>query len=51
MKKFNIYVPPIKLQNKFVSIVNQTEKLKQNMQESLNQMDNYFNALMQRYFG
>jgi type I restriction enzyme, S subunit len=51
IKNFNIYLPPIELQNKFAAIVNQTKDIKQKMQESLNEMDDYFNSLMQRYFG
>jgi type I restriction enzyme, S subunit len=50
IKNFNIYLPPIELQNKFAAIVNQTKDIKQKMQESLNEMNNYFNSSMQRYF-
>lgn len=50
IKKFNIFLPPMYLQNKFASIVEQVEKTKQKMRDSLNEMDNHFNALMQRYF-
>ncbi len=46
-----VLLPPIKLQNKFASIVEQVEQTKQKMRASLNEMDNHFNALMQRYFG
>ena len=45
-----IYVPPIELQKKFASIIEQVERTKQKMRDSLNEMDNHFNALMQRYF-
>jgi len=51
IKKFNIFLPPIHLQNKFASIVEQVEKTKQKMRVSLDEMDNHFNALMQKYFG
>ena len=37
--------------NKFVEIFEQVEKTKQKMRASLDEMDNHFNALMQRYFG
>jgi len=51
IKKITIFLPPIGLQNKFASIVEQVEQTKQKMRESLDEMDNHFNALMQRYFG
>lgn len=50
INNFPIYLPPIELQNKFASIVEQVEKTKQKMRTSLEEMDNHFNALMQRYF-
>ena len=46
-----VLLPPIGLQNKFASIVEQVEQTKQKMRASLDEMDNHFNALMQRYFG
>lgn len=50
MRNLDIYVPPVDLQNKFASIVEQVEQAKQKMRNSLDEMDNHFNALMQRYF-
>ena len=50
IKDLNLYLPPIELQNRFVSIMGQVEKTKQKMRDSLDEMDNHFNALMQRYF-
>jgi len=50
LRVLDIPVPPIELQNKFVLIIEQVEKTKQKMRDSLNEMDNHFNALMQRYF-
>jgi len=50
VNNFKIYLPPIELQKKFASIVEQVEKTKQKMRNSLKEMDNHFNALMQRYF-
>jgi type I restriction enzyme S subunit len=50
IKNTNITLPPIELQNKFASIVEQVEKTKLKMQESLKEMDNLFNSLMQRAF-
>jgi type I restriction enzyme S subunit len=51
IKKIDVPMPPIDLQNKFASIVEQVEQTKQKMRASLDEMDNHFNALMQRYFG
>lgn len=50
LRVLDIPVPPIELQNKFVLIVEQVEKTKQNMRVSLDEMDDHFDALMQRYF-
>ncbi len=47
----SLILPPKKLQNKFASIVEQVEQTKQKMCTLLDEMDNHFNALMQRYFG
>jgi len=51
LRVLDIPVPPIELQDKFVLIVDQVEQAKQKMRDSLHEMDNHFNALMQRYFG
>ena len=51
LSNLSIPVPPIKLQKDFASIVEQVEETKQKMSASLDEMDNHFNALMQRYFG
>jgi hypothetical protein len=51
MREFKIITPPVQLQNRFVSIVEHTEQIKQEMHASLDEMDNHFNALMQGYFG
>lgn len=50
LQSINILLPPIKLQNKFASIVEQVEQTKQKMRAALEEMDNHFNALMQRAF-
>jgi len=50
LRSLDIPVPPVELQNKFLSIIEQVEKTKQKMRDSLSEMDNHFNALMQRYF-
>jgi len=50
LQDIKITLPPIDLQNKFVSIVEQVEQIKQKMRASLDEMNNHFNSLMQRYF-
>ena len=50
IKKFKGICPPITLQNKFADIVQQTEKVKAQHQESATQADDLFNALMQKAF-
>lgn len=49
-KKIDVYIPPIELQNEFLSFVNQIDKLKFEMQESLTKLEDNFNSLMQRVF-
>jgi type I restriction enzyme S subunit len=51
VRSLKIPLPPLELQIQFVSIVKQIEKTKQKMRVSLDEMDNHFNALMQKYFG
>lgn len=50
MENLDICIPPVDLQNKFVSIVEQVEQTKQKMRASLDEMNDHFNALTQRYF-
>jgi len=50
VRSLKIPLPPLELQIQFVSIVKQVEKTKQKMRDSLDEMNNHFNALMQRYF-
>jgi len=45
-----LQIPPLELQNKFALVVDQVERTKLRMRVSLNEMDNQFNALTQRYF-
>jgi len=45
-----VICPPIKMQNKFASIVEEIESQKKAMEESLDEMENNFNALMQKSF-
>lgn len=46
----NVIVPPIELQNKFADFVEQIDKLKFEMESSLKELEDNFNALMQRAF-
>lgn len=51
IKKLYAYVPPIELQNQFSSFVEQTEKSKLTMQQSLDKLETMKKAFMQNYFG
>jgi type I restriction enzyme, S subunit len=46
-----IYLPPIDLQNQFAAFVQQVDKLKFEVQKSLDEMQQLFDSLMQKYFG
>ena len=48
--KIKVYLPPIELQNQFAQFVQQIDKLKFEMEKSLVELENNFNALMQRAF-
>lgn len=50
LSSYNTIVPPIELQNKFASIVEEIEAQKKVMEQSLKEMENNFNALMQKAF-
>ena len=50
LKGFNMPTPPIELQNQFADFVKQVDKLKFEMEESLKELENNFNSLMQRAF-
>jgi type I restriction enzyme S subunit len=50
LEEFPIIYPPIELQNEFASFVNQVDKLKFEMQQSLTELENNFNSLMQKAF-
>lgn len=51
VEKMRVPIPPIDLQNQFADFVLQVDKLKFEAQESLNEMQQLFDSLMQRYFG
>lgn len=50
VREVNVIMPPIELQNQFVHFVQQVDKLKFDMQQSLVELENNFNSLMQRAF-
>ena len=50
LKKVEIPVPKMDLQNKFAKIVQDTETLKQKMLEQSGELDSQFQALMQKHF-
>ena len=50
LMNLKIPVPPIELQNQFADFVKQIDKLKFEMQKSLEEMENNFNSLMQDAF-
>lgn len=47
----SIYEPPVGLQNEFATFVEQTEKLKLEVKESLEKLETLKKSLMQKYFG
>lgn len=50
MKKIKIMVPPIELQSKFDSIIQNIERMKKYQEQSKEQIENLFNNLMQKAF-
>jgi type I restriction enzyme S subunit len=50
IKKFKGICPPIELQNKFAQIAKKVEVMRQNQKQSQQEIDNLFNALMQKAF-
>ena len=51
LSELEFIFPPIELQNQFADIVKQFDKQKFKVQESLNKMQNLYEALMNQYFG
>ena len=51
MKKINIMLPPIELQNKFAEFVEKMEKNKSAIKKSLSSLETLKKSLMQKYFG
>lgn len=50
LQKILIPIPSIKLQNEFADFVNQVDKLKLEMENSLKELEDNFNSLMQKAF-
>ena len=50
LKKFNIIMPPIELQNKFAERVEKIEKLSFEIEKSIKEAENLYNSLMNKYF-
>lgn len=46
-----IYVPPIEKQLEYVAFVQSVDKLKSEIQKSLDETQTLMNSLMQKYFG
>lgn len=51
IKRFQVLVPPIELQNQFADFVNQVYKSKVEIQQALEKTQLLFDSLMQQYFG
>ena len=50
LQDIKICIPPIELQKEYVKLIEQVDKLKFEMQQSLVELENNFNSLMQRAF-
>lgn len=50
LMELNIPIPPLEIQSQFADFVKQTDKLKFEMENSLKELENNFNSLMQRAF-
>ena len=51
LKELLIPIPPLKLQQKFVNIVAQTEAVRQKQRAHAEELEEMFQGLLQRYFG
>ena len=51
LQSIGIYIPPIEMQQKFVSFKEQVDKSKDVVQKALNEAQVLFDSLMQQYFG
>ncbi len=51
LKKLNVVVPPLQIQNQFADFVTQIEKTKSKVKQTLEKAETLKKALMQKYFG
>ena len=51
LKSVRIYLPPIKLQNQFAAFIEQTDKSKFRIKQSLEKLEMLYKSLLQEYFG
>jgi len=51
IRKLSVLVPPMELQEQFATFVEQTDKLKSEIKESLEKLETLKKSLMQKYFG
>ena len=51
IRNFEYYFPPVELQNQFAAFVEQTDKSKLTIQQSLDKLEVLKKSLMQKYFG
>ena len=51
LKKYPFPYPPIELQNQFAAFVEQTDKSKFRIKQSLEKLEICYKALLQKYFG
>ena len=51
LKKFSIFIPPIELQNKFAERIEKIEKLKFEIEKSIEIAQNLYDSLISKYFG
>jgi type I restriction enzyme S subunit len=51
IRKLEVLVPPMELQNQFTDFVTQVDKSKFAVQKSLEEAQLLFDSLMQKYFG
>ena len=51
IRNFEYYFPPVEMQNQFAAFVEQTDKSKLAIQQSLDKLETLKKSLMQKYFG
>ncbi|PWX15011.1 hypothetical protein CYK66_11660 [Clostridium perfringens] len=50
LRQIEVLYPPIELQNQFADFVKQVDKLKFEIEQSLKELEDNFNSLMQKAF-